>query len=126
MKNISILLAEDNPGDARLMLAMLKESTRINCSVILAKKLSAAETQTKKNSFDSIILDLNLPDSKGLVTLDHLIETTGNSIPVIILTGIHDEEMGIAAIEQGAEDYLVKGGVNLFQIIRSIRYSIER
>jgi PAS domain S-box-containing protein len=119
-----ILLVEDNPGDARLIIEMLKESSQISYTVQVAENLSSASAFLNSQHYDIIILDLNLPDSNGLVTLDHILKN--NNIPVIVLTGLKDEETGIQAIEQGAEDYLVKGEVTASQLMRSVRYAIER
>lgn len=121
-----ILLVEDNPGDARLIQEMLKWSGEYTYNVTSAVDISGAFACLEKSDFDVVLLDLNLPDSSGLATLDAITLKTTNLIPVIVLTGLSDEETGISAIEHGADDYLVKGQVNSWQITRSIRYSIER
>ena len=121
-----ILFVEDNPGDARLLLEMLKEIPMNSYKAIVAGSMSEAISNLNEHKFDIVILDLNLPDSKGLGTLYKIISKTGGSVPVIVMTGLNDENTGISAIESGAEDYLVKGDVNSTQLLRSIRYSIER
>ncbi len=123
---LKILLVEDNPGDARFIREMLGESRQINHTVTVAENMSDAVSHLSKFTFDTIILDLNLPDSSGLATLDIVIKSTEGLVPVIVLTGINDEETGISAIERGAEDYLIKGEVNPAQLVHSIRYAIER
>lgn len=123
---IDILLVEDSEGDARLINEMLKEGNLIDYAVTDAADMLSAKSYLDARKFSVIILDLNLPDSIGLATLEQIIEKTGGIIPVIVLAGLSDEDAAITAIERGAEDYLVKGDVNSAQIFRSIRYAIER
>jgi len=123
---INILLVEDNPGDARLLREMLKDSTQIEYIVTVAADMSSTILNLNNSKFDIIILDLNLPDSNGLATLDKVINAVRGSVSVIVMTGLNDAETGVSAIERGAEDYLVKGELNSSQMQRSIRYAIER
>ncbi len=123
---INVLLVEDNPGDARLIFEMLNKTGKITYTVKVAENLSSAVFCLTGNQFDIIILDLNLPDSTGLSTLDLVLKNINWNIPVLVLTGLDDDETGISAIEHGAEDYLIKNEVNSAQLIRSIRYAIER
>jgi len=123
---INLLIVEDNPGDARLIIEMLKDSRRISYNVTISESITSAIVSIDGYKFDVIIADLNLSDSSGLETLGALLNHTSNLIPVIVMTGLNDEETGISAIERGAEDYIVKGEVNSAQLIRSIRYSLER
>jgi PAS domain S-box-containing protein len=123
---VRILLVEDNPGDARLMIELLRDSGSLKSSVSAVSTLTDATSAVRQGDFDLVILDLNLPDSSDLDTLKRIIEVTSHLIPVIVLTGVDDEDMGLSAIECGAEDYLVKRDVNRLQIMRSIRYTLER
>ncbi len=124
--DLNLLLVEDNPGDARIIIEMLKRSQQISYAVTAVERISAAVSALSSYNFDTVILDLNLPDSSGLETLDTIIIKTKSIVPIIVMTGLNDEETGLAAIEHGAEDYLIKGEVNTGQLIRSIRYAIER
>ena len=122
---INILLVEDNPGDARLLDVHLKYSFTNIFKLSTVPFLSEALKMLKQNNFDIIILDLSLPDSKGLDTFKKTYEHSPE-IPIIVLTGIEDETTGINAMKLGAQDFLIKGNVNGKELSRSINYSIER
>lgn len=123
---IKILLVEDNPGDARLIIEMLRSRKEFQHSVSIAENMKSAVSEIGISVYDIIILDLNLPDSSGLDTLDIIVESTRHVIPVIVLTGIDDENIGLSSLERGAEDYLIKGEVDPNQFLRAIKYAIER
>ncbi|NES21543.1 MAG: response regulator [Symploca sp. SIO3E6] len=122
---INILLVEDNPGDAFLIRDMLQQARMNQFELTHIEQLGVASQYLETNSFDAILLDLSLPDSKGLNTLA-AIEEKASSLPIVVLTGMNDEEVAIQAVRQGAQDYLVKGQVNTEVLVRSIRYAIER
>ena len=124
--SFSILLVEDNPGDARLIQEMLRDGNLNAYGVYSEERLDSAIAIIHRQHFDIIILDLNLPDSAGFETLTKMTDATGGTVPIIILTGLNDEALGESAICCGAEDYLVKGDVRPVQISRSIRYAVER
>lgn len=123
---IDILLVEDNPGDARLIKEILKDGGLVEERFSLVENLAMALVEIQTHAFDIILLDLNLPDAKNLEALDRVIEVSNNKIPVIVITGLDDEDVGIAAIDCGADDYLLKGEITLVQLSRSIRYAIKR
>jgi PAS domain S-box-containing protein len=122
---IRVLLVEDNPGDARFYQEMLKENSSVRYTCTVAQNLAQATAFLNSSKYGIIILDLNLPDSGGIETLERIIGPAG-IIPVIVLTGVDDETIGTKAIEHGAEDYLIKGAVSSAQLSRSIRYAMER
>jgi PAS domain S-box-containing protein len=124
-EKINILLIEDNPGDARLIDIYLKESFENIFTLLTADYLSKALELLEKNAFNIIILDLSLPDSDGLDTFRKIHEQTPET-PIIVLTGMEDEAMGISAMKLGAQDFLVKGKLKINDLKRSIKYSIER
>lgn len=124
-KMLRILLIEDNPGDARLIEEMLKEATDFRFEVELADRLALGLDYLKHNPVDAVILDLGLPDSQGLSVLMKLNEIKPE-VPVIVLTGLVDEAIGIQAVKEGAQDYLIKGQADKNQLARSIKYAIER
>jgi len=124
-KKIEILLFEDNPGDAGLIEEMLAEFASFPYDFKNAETLSEGLSLLKENSFDVILSDLGLPDSDGIDTFLE-IYAINSRIPVIILTGMNDEKIGIEAVKKGAQDYLVKGQVDGRLLKRSIQYSIER
>jgi PAS domain S-box-containing protein len=124
-EKINILLIEDNPGDARLIDIYLKESFDNIFTLVTADYLSKGLELLEKQSFTIIISDLSLPDSDGLETFKRIHEKASDT-PIIVLTGMEDEAMGINAMKLGAQDFLVKGKLKMGSLKRSITYSIER
>jgi PAS domain S-box-containing protein len=122
--SLKILLVEDNPGDVIIFKEHLKYSG-INFELTHAANLKNALHQTSENEFDVILLDLGLPDSISLNTLKNIQSPTLKA-PVIVMTGLDDEETALLSLKQGAQDYLVKNNLNTENIIRAIRYGIER
>ena len=124
-KLIKVLLIENNPGDARLIQEMLKEVETARFEVEYVDMLSTGSERLAKERFDVLLLDLGLPDSSGIETLERAL-TQAPEMPVVVLTGLADEMVGIKAVQRGAQDYLIKGSVDSNLLIRSIRYAIER
>jgi len=122
---IKILLVEDNPGDVRILEELFKDVHNFPVEIRNTVRLGDAFEYLRQERFDIILLDLTLPDSKGLETLTSMLEYAPD-LPIILLTGMHDESLGIEALKQGAQDYLLKGEVDSNLIVRSIRYAIER
>lgn len=124
-KPIRVLLIEDSPGDVRLIEEMLKETDPGRFKLEHVDKLSTGLKHLEKGGFDVLLLDLGLPDSKGIQTLEKAL-TQASEVPIIVLTGLADEAVGIKAVQGGAQDYLVKGPVDSELLIRSMRYALER
>src|SRR5215218_3193691 len=123
---IEILLVEDNPGDARLVEILLAESgSSPGFEVSQAGRLDEALESLDRSDFDVILLDLSLPDSSGLETVDRT-RVVAPGTPVVVLSGQDDEETALQALQGGAEDYLVKGRGDGELMARAIRYAIER
>jgi predicted DNA binding protein/DNA-binding response OmpR family regulator len=134
---LDILLTEDNPGDVRLIEEMLGDteellqrvevgaSTANGLQIHNEGRLAASLEWLSETSVDVILLDLGLPDSTGLDTLATMVEAT-EFVPIVVLTGLRDERMGIEAIQRGAQDYLVKDEVTSDLLVRSIHHAIER
>lgn len=122
---IGILLVEDNPADVRFTREMLGECAKPSFKITSAELLKDALGILSKTRPDIVLLDVNLPDSKGL---DGLREISDQHplVPVIVLTGLDDEKFGIEAIQNRAMDYLVKGKIDADLLVRAIRYAIER
>jgi serine phosphatase RsbU (regulator of sigma subunit) len=122
-EEIGVLLVEDDDGDARLVeddLAERLPRARLTRSRTLGDALSAFGPE-----IDCVLLDLGLPDATGLGAVARL-SSRAPAIPLIVLTGLDDEAAGVAAVQAGAQDYLVKGHVGGDQLARSIRYAIGR
>jgi formate hydrogenlyase transcriptional activator len=127
MKNnsISILLVEDNPVDVAIFGEMLVEANSVQFELTHCDMLSSALALLSKESFEIILLDLSLPDGKGLDTVVRTHAAVPN-LPIVVLSGLGDEELAERALHEGAQDYLVKGQVDSNLLIRSMRYAIER
>ena len=121
---IKVLLVEDNPGDARLIGEMLSAGDDL-FELIHVGDLSAGLERLYAGGIDVILLDLLLPDSRGLATFSKA-HVSAPQVPIIVLTGLGDEEVGVQAVREGAQDYLVKGEVDGHLLVRSVRYAIER
>ena len=125
MASIRLLLVEDNPGDADLISELLSESDAPEFDVECVERLSKALSVLSESTFDLVVADLGLPDSRGLDTLQAILEAVDN-VPVVVLTGNADSETARAAVQAGAQDFLVKGMFSADLLARAISYSIER
>lgn len=122
---ISLLFIEDNNGDARLVEEALAGSARVRFQMERVDRLTAALHRLARDTFDVILLDLTLPDSWGLDTFLKVREAAPRT-PVMVLTGLDDETLGIMAVQQGAQEYLVKGQASGPLIVRCLRYALQR
>lgn len=121
-----ILLVEDNPGDARLIREMfVDELGRTGFSMRVGESLASALKLLDAADFDVVFLDLSLPDSFGLETLYRL-QTSSPAVPIIVLTGNEDEQLALAAVKAGAQDYLVKNDLSGGLLVKTMRYARER
>ena len=121
----TILLIEDNTGDSRLIKEMLNEITSFNYQLIIADNLKDGCEQIRKNNFVLILLDLNLPDSTGKDTFDAVIKCA-EIIPVVLVSGLHDEQLSLSLIKEGAQDYILKQELNGNILDKTIQFAIER
>ena len=119
------MLVEDNPGDARLLRELLKEPGGLRLELIQVERFSDALAALRADSFGVVLLDLSLPDAQGLETIGRL-RSYADNVPIVVLTGLDDEEIAVRAVEEGAQDYLVKGQVDGSLLTRSLRYAIQR
>lgn len=122
---IRVLLVEDNPADARLLREAVKEVEGNQIHLTHVDNLGKALLRLDEDRFDVVMLDLSLPDAEGLDTL----LTTHNrapSVPIVVLTGLDDQELAIRAVREGAQDYLVKGQFSGQLLVRAMRYATER
>lgn len=119
-----ILLIEDHPGDARLVELYLEESD-MDCEIVNKVNLAEGMAALAEDSYDAVLLDLSLPDSRGFETLEKMMAGFPDS-NVIVLTGLKDKKLGLDAVKAGAQDYLVKGNFDSDWLVKALRYSIER
>ena len=124
-QRIRILLVEDDPDDVWVMRNLLGDRWDEPFDLVQVELLSAAIERCGEDRFDVVLLDLSLPDSRGLETFFAMHAHAGD-VPIVVLSGYSDEASAVKAVQAGAEDYLVKGQVNDRMLARSIRYAIER
>jgi DNA-binding NarL/FixJ family response regulator len=122
---IIVLLVEDSDTDRELFVAHVPADGSLGFEFRFARTLQAARTTLSTEKVDLIVLDLNLPDSDGLDTC-RTIKAAAPEIPIVVLTGTNDEEVGIAAVAAGAQDYLVKGTNDDNLLPRAIRFALQR
>jgi two-component system cell cycle response regulator len=122
-KLLNILLVEDNKTDATIFMQMLKDEHIFKVTHV--ENMKSALESLANGYFQVIILDLHLPDEEGYATFTRINEQAPD-LPIIVLTGMDNEELALKIMKSGAQDYLVKGQINKDLLIRSIRYSIER
>ena len=123
-KTFHVLLVEDNPGDARLVQELLAETaSQFELSHVVT--LTDARQHLMAEGADCVLLDLSLPDASRLEAPMQL-RAAAPDVPIVILSGLQDELLAIKAVQEGAQDYLVKGRVDGAAIGRSITYAAER
>ncbi|WP_224270902.1 bacterio-opsin activator domain-containing protein [Haloprofundus salinisoli] len=133
---LEVLLIEDNPGDVRLIEELLAEATERTVTLSESDPVGTPRLQRtdrlddglqrlEASQIDVLLLDLGLPDSSGIDTLEAVRNRT-NEVPVVVLTGVQDETVGVQAVQQGAQEYLVKDELTPPLLYRSIRHAIER
>ncbi|MEW5728657.1 MAG: PAS domain S-box protein, partial [Pseudomonadota bacterium] len=124
-KKRTVLVVEDNPGDARIVEIYLMDDPARPFRVVKAGRLADAVQVLRSEHVDVVLLDLSLPDSFGLDTLAR-VKAARPVVPVVVLTGTNDEVLALEALRQGAQDYLVKGQGDGDLVRRAVRYAIER
>jgi diguanylate cyclase (GGDEF)-like protein/PAS domain S-box-containing protein len=125
MSTSSLLLIEDNPGDARLLREMFAEGGTSGMEMVQVGCMREAEKLLTERAVDIILLDLGLPDTEGLGAVQRA-HAAAPRIPLVVLTGLDDESMALLALQEGAQDYLVKGQIESRGLLRALRYAVER
>lgn len=121
-----VLIVEDNPADAALITEELANATaRGVFKLFFATTLQEAKTTLRNNEIAAVLLDLSLPDSLGIGTFKALLQHSPDS-PIVVLTGLDDHELGIRAVREGAQDYLVKGRIDSVILERTLHFAVER
>ncbi|MDO9151297.1 MAG: EAL domain-containing protein [Methylotenera sp.] len=123
--SLTILLVEDNPGDIRLVRELLAADQSERFILVTADRQETALAILDNQDITAILLDLELPDGSGLNTLLK-IHANAPGIPIVVLSSTADESLAVRSVQQGAQDFLVKGYVDAHQLTRSLRYAIER
>jgi len=125
----TVLLVEDNPGDARLLREMLNEQGSRGTALTVVPSLSEAEKYLAAHSVDIVLLDLGLPDGQGLDVVRRT-HAVAPHVPLVVLTGLDDESLAAQTLQEGAQDYLVKSQIDTYGttrgLLRALRYAIER
>jgi diguanylate cyclase (GGDEF)-like protein/PAS domain S-box-containing protein len=125
-KSIKILLlVEDNPGDARLLREMFSEKGAHNTELTHVGCMSEAEKHLANRVVDIILLDLGLPDAQGLEAVRRA-HAAAPGVPLVVLTGLDDDSLAGRALQEGAQDYLIKGQIETRGLLRALRYAVER
>ena len=125
MKEIRILLVEDNAVDALRLKRDLAKATQTNFTISHVETLAEAKDRLQKEEFDIVVLDLALPDGRGIETL-LAVKNLISDVPVMILSGLDDEALAIEAVQKGAQDYVLKGKWDGPVLVRSINLAIAR
>lgn len=120
--SLRALLVEDNPGDAELVMERLGESA---VDITHVARLDEAMAELHATSFDAVLLDLGLPDSKGIGGVRKLLHAHPDLV-IVVHTGLQDEETGTAAVQAGAQDFLSKGSYNASGLVKALAYAVER
>jgi PAS domain S-box-containing protein len=124
-KALRLLIVEDDIIDRKQLERLLARSTLEGSEVRFADHLATALQMMQESTYDVILLDLGLPDSQGVGSVTRL-QALAPYVPIIVLTGLDDEKIATSAVQQGVQDYLVKGQVDSSLLVRTIRYALER
>jgi diguanylate cyclase (GGDEF)-like protein/PAS domain S-box-containing protein len=120
-----MLLIEDNAGDARLIREMFKELSSQNVELTHVDCMADAEIHLAGHAVDIILLDLGLPDTQGLEAVRRA-HAAASHVPLVVLSGLDDEKIALQAMQEGAQDYLIKGQIEPRELFRALRYAVER
>jgi diguanylate cyclase (GGDEF)-like protein/PAS domain S-box-containing protein len=124
-----VLLVEDNPGDARLLREMFNEQDSRTTELTIVQSMGDAEKYLAEDTCDIVLLDLGLPDAQGLAAVRRA-HAAAPRVPLVVLTGLDDETLATQALQEGAQDYLLKSQIETYGttrgLVRALRYAIER
>src|ERR1700723_2339168 len=124
-KTLQVLLVEDNAGDVRLLREMFSKERAESFELTHCLRMGEAERHLAKGGVDIVLLDMGLPDGHGLDTVRRA-HAAAPGVPVIVLTGLDDEALAAQAMQEGAQDYLIKGQIENRALPRALRHAIER
>jgi PAS domain S-box-containing protein len=120
-----ILLVEDSADWAQIVRDMLHESAPSAFAISDCERLTSACAHLGVSATDCVLLDLTLPDARGLDAL-RCVQRVAPSVPIVVLSALDDEELALEAVQEGAQDYLVKGRADGHLLSRAVRHAIER
>src|SRR5205085_1825506 len=120
-----VLLVEDESSYIELLEVVLKDCPSCQFELTAARSVEEGVTELAARNFDLVLLDLSLPDEQGLDTYTR-IHAAAPATPIVVLTGMDDQNLALQAVREGAQDYLVKGQTEAKMLIRVIQYAIER
>ena len=122
---LTVLLIEDSEVDAVLVSEMLAQARGLKAKMVRCDRLETGLLQLARGGVDVVLLDLSLPDSRGLETFEQ-VSATGPDVPIIVMSAHRDEDLAVTAVRNGAQDYLMKGQVTIESLARAIQYGVER
>ena len=125
MNSVRILLVEDSPSDALLIVSRLADEKSFKHALTHVERLADSLALLAKDEFDVVLSDLGLPDSEGLATFMEM-HKRAPQMPIVVLTRDDDQELAVEAIKMGAQDYLPKSNFDSFSLVRTMNYAIER
>jgi PAS domain S-box-containing protein len=120
-----VLLIEDNPADARLLRELVADAPGSGFAMTVCETLSSGLQRLDQEDIHLVLVDLSLPDSHGIETFAK-VHAHAPQVPIIVMSGLDDEDLAIRTVQEGAQDYLVKGRVDSSLLVRSMHYAIER
>jgi DNA-binding NarL/FixJ family response regulator len=120
-----VLLLEDSPSDELLVEDALNGDRPGSFAIVCAASLAEGLEKLASAAFDVIVLDLSLPDSQGIASFCRIREVAGET-PIVVHSGLEDEAMAVRALQEGAQDYLIKGRADAERFTHALRYAIER
>lgn len=125
--SIHVLLIENDCGDAKQLLGLLKQrsSSVLDLSITWVMSLADGINELTERTYDVVLLNLGLPDSNGIETLTR-VRRCSKTVPIVVLSGSDDRDLALETVQNGAQDFLVKGRPSGESILRAIQYSIER
>ena len=124
-ETVKILLIEDNLAEVRLIKEAIADAAEAEFNLEHVSELAPGLKRLSEGGISVVLLDLSLPDSRGLETLTSVLAHSPG-VPVVVLTGLYDSDLGIKAVREGAQNYLVKSDTNGEEIWREVRFAIER
>jgi PAS domain S-box-containing protein len=124
-KVFRLLLVEDDATDRNLVQQMLSQQDGLHFDISVAESLSEGIRELEQSTFDGVLLDLTLPESRQLEACDRLAELFPD-VPFVVLTGLSDRDLAVMALQHGAQDYLCKSNIDGEQIARTLEYAAER